>query len=159
YLFDPKNDAEVYEEFACVWLELRHFEPDRLAAFFPAADPVAVEGVLAGDLDSDALFRTTRPEGAFDPAQEAEEPPEPPLLPEGADASAPGELRSRADELARRGNLVRAAVLRHKAIRGAPPTQAGALRGAARSEIDQLTDRLERALHFPARDREDWQRC
>src|SRR5262245_60299216 len=45
-LFDPNDDAEVYEEFACVWLELRHFDPHRQHAFFPAADPEAVDALL-----------------------------------------------------------------------------------------------------------------
>jgi hypothetical protein len=71
----------------------------------------------------------------------------------------PGALRSRAERVSRRGNLVRAAILRYKALRLAPPTQAGSLRGAARREIEHLVARLERALHFPTRDRADWLRC
>src|SRR5262249_13641835 len=51
-LFDPDDPAEVYKEFAAVYLELRHFDPHRLAQFFPAIlDTDDVDGLFAADLD------------------------------------------------------------------------------------------------------------
>ncbi|MFO0845965.1 MAG: hypothetical protein U0797_26885 [Gemmataceae bacterium] len=71
----------------------------------------------------------------------------------------PASLRQRAEDAGRRGNQVRAALLRLKAARTAPPTQAGSLRGPARLEIDKLAERLQKALRFPERERDDWSRC
>src|SRR5262245_50483749 len=47
-LFDPDDDAEVYEEFACVWMELKHFEPHRLQDYFPAVLTPAGVGAVFG---------------------------------------------------------------------------------------------------------------
>jgi hypothetical protein len=161
-LFDPDDDHEVYCEFAAVYLELRRFEPERLEQFFPTIlEPDAVDAVLAGDVDAAAILARTRPAGApgpvLPPAQHVR--PAAPEVP-GTDSGPPGVLRLRAEDVARKGNQVRAAILRYKALAaGAPPTQAGSLRGAARGDIDLLVVRLERALRFPAADRADWARC
>ena len=58
----------MFEEFVCLFLELRFFDPERLLAYFPAvADPGAVGAMLVADVNADALFTSTRPEGAADP--------------------------------------------------------------------------------------------
>lgn len=159
-VFDGAGPAAVYEEFAAVFLELRHFDPRHLPYFFPAAeDLAAVEGVFALDLDADDLLQRTRPEGAADPATPP--PPPPPVAEpeEATETDPPAALRSRAEDASRRGNQVRAALLRLKAARQVPPTQAGSLRGPARLEIAKLAGRLQKALRFPERERDDWSRC
>ncbi len=159
-LFDPGDDSEVYREFAAVYLELRHFEPHRVAQFFPTIlDFSRVDAVLAGDVDAEALLARTRPTGAAEAAAPPAPPEAAPAPPPAVETAAPGALRAWADDMARRGNLARAAILRYKALRLAPPTQAGGLRGAARHEVEQLVCRLERALHLPAGDRGDWTSC
>ncbi len=171
YLLTPPADARcgsfwtggpaaVYEEFAAVYLELLHFDPRRRRQFFPAiVDHDAVEAVLSEDVDSQELFRQTRLHGADDPEQAHAAPPaeveeqqpadEPPTEP-------PGRLLARADLAAQRGNQVRAAILRQRAVPLAPPSQAGPLRAAARRDIQGLVVRLQRALQFPASEQEKW---
>ena len=162
-LFAPTDDGEVYREFAAEYLELRHFEPQRVGQFFPTIlGPGAVDAVLADDVDAVGLLEQTRPAGAVGPLlpQHEQKPPPPAEAPEGTVSGPPGALLVRAEQMTRRGNLARAAILRYKALRGgAPATQAGRLRGAARQDVEQLVARLERALHFPAADRADWTRC
>jgi hypothetical protein len=162
HLFKPADDREVYREFVAVYLELRHFEPHRLGQFFPTIlDTASVDTVLAEDVDATALLAQTRLPGAVGPELP---PPVSETVPIEQDAGTtsgpPGALRLRAEDAARRGNCVRSAILLYKALRsGAPPTQAGSLRGAARGEIEQLVSRLGRALQFPHGERNDWARC
>src|SRR5207253_793745 len=135
----------------------------RLGQFFPAiTDHAAALAVLAEDVDGEDLFRRTRPPGAFDP-----EHVRPPGEPEPADlpgedvpeTASPGWLRNLADTAARRGNQVRAAILRQRAVPLSPVSQRGGLRGAARNAIDRLVARLQRALSFSAGEQPDWSRC
>ena len=71
-LFAPDDPAAVYEEFAAVFLELRHFEPKRVDDYFPAlVDADDVAKLLSEDVDSEEIFRQTRLDGAPDPAEEA----------------------------------------------------------------------------------------
>jgi len=55
--------AEVYEEFAAVYLELYHFDPDHLPATFPTLkdDVDRVLKLLALDVDAGDLYRRTCP--------------------------------------------------------------------------------------------------
>jgi hypothetical protein len=157
----PGDLAAVYEEFAAVYLELKFFDPHRREQFFPGADFAAVEEVLAGDIDGEELFLRTRPRGALDPAHVR---PEPEPVPDESsfdspEKAPPGWLRSRAELAARRGNQVRAAILRYRAIPLSPPGQAGGLRAGARLDIEALVNRLHRALDFPAAEKPDWTRC
>src|SRR5262245_47466738 len=144
YLFPGADTAAVYEEFAAVYLELRAFDPHHLPYFFPAAeDREAIDRVLARDLDAEEILRSTRPEGAGEPEGPPPEPPEPPEEgpPAAPESAAPGELRARAEAVSRRGNQVRAAILRVQASRRVPPSQAGSLRGPARREMELLAAR------------------
>src|ERR671933_667495 len=53
-LLPPADAAGVYEEFAATYLELRCFEPERLAQTFPGlTDRAAVDALLAEDVDAD----------------------------------------------------------------------------------------------------------
>src|SRR5206468_3393973 len=64
FLLPPGDDATTYEEFAALYLELRHFAPDKLPRYFPDLDAAAAERVLAEDVDAEALLRATRLPGA-----------------------------------------------------------------------------------------------
>ncbi|MFO0925712.1 MAG: hypothetical protein U0736_01585 [Gemmataceae bacterium] len=150
YLFDPAGPAEVYEEFAAVYLELRHFDPARLAYFFPGlTDPAAVDALLRADVDADTALAQTRPDGSDDAAS-----PPVPLACEMDETGPTEELApqrtaeplGRAAEVARRGNQVRAAILYGKA----------AQRPAARLEVERLADRLAAALDHPADGAREW---
>ncbi len=114
-LLPPGDLAEVYSEFAALYLELRHFEPHRLPLFFPLARVELIDAVLAEDVDAEALLSRTRLEGAdcaagneradgCPPAARAEGP-----FGEG-DAAAFDRLLAAAARSRRRGNLVRAAL-------------------------------------------------
>ena len=135
-------------------MELLHFDPHRRRQFFPAIiDFDAVEAVLAEDIDSGDIFRRTRLPGAIDPEhiQPAAEPEvkEQPWD-DAPETAPPGRLRARADLASRRGNQVRAAILRWRAVSISPPSQAGNLRGAARQDIERLVGRLRRRPALPS---------
>lgn len=138
-LLPPADDRTAYVEFAAVYLELRHFAPERLTHYFPALlDRARVEALLAEDVDAGALFSATRPPAAPDPESVAgthhdAEPlaqAAPPPPPEAAEA-----LRAEARAVEAQGNVARAASLRVRA--------AGAVVG---TELDRLVERLQRAL-------------
>jgi hypothetical protein len=158
-LLPPGDDRTVYTEFAAFALELRFFDPVRLHDCFPAiADWKDVNALLAEDVDAEPLFAATRPQGAPEPEDAQPEQGEEADDDEGApaDASAApaaaapaGEaalrLRAEADEAARSGNLVRAALLRAQAAEPAGPE---ALAAAAHAELNLLTGRLRDALQL-----------
>lgn len=159
-LFDPDDDAEVYEEFVCVWLDAKHFDPSRLGDYFPAAlDRAAVDAVFAGDVDAAALLAATRPPGSADALAAPPRPETPPPPDEAQDDSGPKTLAMRADARAAGGNLVRALLLRQRALDRATATARGPLRVALGQEMALLAARLERALRFGESQREDWARC
>jgi hypothetical protein len=162
----PGDLRAAYEEFAAVFLELRFFDPRRLKYCFPSiASFEEVGNVLAEDVDAEALFAATRPEGAPDPKkpddrageavnQTASVPlPPPPPVP---DERAYQRLLARAEDAAARGNAVRAAILRQSAIRVAAPDQIEGATAAAREAVEQLLGRLQKALDFPATEVEPW---
>lgn len=161
-LFAPDDDSAVFIEFAAVYLELRHFDPRRLGQFFPALlDLAAVDRMLDLDVESEALLRRTRIEGAPDPAEilPKDVPPPSELPPVEMTTSAPGSIRVRAEKVSRQGNQVRAALLLERAIPVSPAPQAGVLRAGARSELETLSTRLQRALQFPPEERAAWTKC
>jgi hypothetical protein len=159
----PGGPGGAYEEFAAVYLELLYFDPHRRKQFFPAAVSFeSVDAVLNSDIDSADLFRRTRPHGAWDPNEEfAPEELEPlqEIARDEPERSPPGWLRWRADQASRRGNQVRAAVLRQRAVPLVPASQSGALRAAARVQIEKLVGRLQGALLLSPGEQADWQRC
>jgi hypothetical protein len=160
----PGGPGGVYEEFAAVYLELLHFDPHRRKHYFPAVIRFDdLEAVFSADLDSADILSRTRPSGAFDPEQ-AFTPEEPEPEQEIADddqpeRAPPGWLRWRSELAAKRGNQVRAAVLRQRAVPLVPVSQGGSLRAAARVEIDKLVSRLQQALRLSPGEQADWQRC
>jgi hypothetical protein len=168
-LLPPADAAGVYEEFAAVYLELRCFEPERLAQTFPGlTDRAAVDALLAEDVDAGGLLARSRPAGAPDPgagpgpgrAEEDEAPAfeEPPPGPPPGDPTRDA-LLAKAEKASGRGNNVRAALLSQRAARGAGGGEAKEVRRAARSELARLVGRLRKALEFPAEEVPAWEKA
>ncbi|WP_406696140.1 hypothetical protein V5E97_34620 [Singulisphaera sp. Ch08] len=170
------DDRSVLIEFGAYYLELRRFAPGLIAHTFPAIeDPMAVDSLLAELVDDEALYQATRLEGAVDPVIE--------LIPGSSEDEVEGEddgtfdteprddwpveqatgasrrLLDRADAIAIRGNLVRAAILRTEAARRTTPELAESVQAEARSELERLARRLQRALTFDDSEAERWRRA
>jgi hypothetical protein len=136
-----------YSEFAALYLELRHFAPRVLPAYFPTMEDLeATDAVLAQDVDAAELFTATRLPGAPAPAElDAPEqltdsqPPAPAVPGEGPpDSRAVQRLLDKAASAAAHGNVVRAAI-NH--------TRAGAEAGA---DLDALAARFSQGLALEA---------
>ena len=168
FLLHSHNTRSIYEEFAAVFLELYCFAPHRLPAYFPAiSDLAAVHRVLDAEVDAAGLFAATRLAGAPDPAPaslQAEggdartdwEKPPPPTPP---DEAAHTRRMLAAAGAEKRGNLVRAALLREQAQRLAPPEQAPATRAGVAAVLERLAARLQGALAFPDSEAAAWRRA
>jgi hypothetical protein len=168
FLLPPAGPAEVYEEFAALYLELRHFARDQLPVWFPdVTDFGRVDDLLAEDVNGEDIFAATRLGGAPEPAvlpppeeeEEAEAPP--PDEAEAPPAEVPVEgpatrLSAKADRAAARGNRVRAAILRQCVAQAAPPDQRPAQLAAARHELDLLLLRFQAALQLPQEEIAGW---
>jgi hypothetical protein len=159
------NVRSSYEEFVAVFLELRCFAPHRLPYYFPAiGDPEAVFRALDLDLDATALLAATRLAGAPDPS------PRSPRTEDGAgwteasesapssrpDGAAYARLTRRAENAEKRGNLVRAVLLRQKAVRVAATEEAA--RADVAALVERMTARLQAALGFPENEAVVWRR-
>ena len=163
YLFEGDGLVAIWTEFAAVFLELYHFAPRRIAQFFPAIeDPKRVYDDLTQDFDAEKAFHDTRLAGAdlpeVDGEQQAVEEAAA-FVDRDSTSTAPGILRLRAEQVARKGNLVRAALSRLRAIERLPASQAGVLRGEARGDIKALVDRLQAALRFAPAEKDEWVGC
>ncbi len=168
-LLPPRDDRAAYIEFAALYLELRYFARTLLPRYFPALQQLdCIDGLLADDVDAESLFRRTRLEGAEDPVpptpevvaphEERHAPPAP--LPV---AATPSETRyrregERATRLEAVGNLVKAAILRARALAVAPPEWRGEATAAVESDLDQLAERLRTALDLDAGQAREWRR-
>ena len=155
FLPASNNVRSSYEEFAAVFLELRCFAPHRLPYYFPAiSHPEAVFRTLDLDLDATTLLTATRLPGAPDPAPmsvrtadgdgrtDANETLAPP------DDAAYRRLTKQSENAEKRGNLVRAALLRQKA----GPAAASDLVAL----VEGMTARLQAALGFPEKEAGVW---
>ncbi len=176
FLLPPGDTATIYEEFAAVYLELRYFASPMLSLYFPAClDREKVEAVWAEDVDAEALFAATRPEGCetgepaalaaglmpHHPAANAAGSPVQVAHPAGS-PDAPRAYRRllhRADKANARGNLVRAAIFRTRAVALAPSGQVGPTRAAASREMEQFGHRLQKALGYLDDVADDWRRA
>jgi hypothetical protein len=169
FLLPPRDEATVYVEFAAVFLELHHFAPSLLTRYFPAlADHEAAGQVVAQDVDGAALFRSTRPARADVPSDVAtvetgEDLP-------GADSSMehaglaswfPSEHEFRrmlrlGDSAAKVGNTVRSLIYHARALQHAAGETVAKTRIAMRAGLDQLLQRLQRALEIPQEQIGQW---
>ena len=170
FLLHSEDDAEVYVEFASVYLELRHFVPSLLATYFPAlAHLAAIDEILAQDVDSPRLFAESRLPGAPDPEDDTggHEWDDAPLVEGvGGEAATGGEvsdagekfrrLLRRAEKAGSVGNLVGALIFQTRALRCAPQDWLGRTQAALRTTLSHLLQRLQRALEIPQEQREAW---
>jgi len=174
YLLPPHTELGVYLEFAAVYLELRYFVPGFLRNYFPGIqDFHRIDALLAQDVNGEALLTATRPPGAPDPSIVAEVPAEerveslddsqplvrPARVPARERSNRAAEaLNALAEQVARQGNLVRAAILRTRASRSARTDLSVALREQARGDMARLVVRLQAALSFSDKEADEWTR-
>ncbi|MCS7044829.1 MAG: hypothetical protein NZO58_00580, partial [Gemmataceae bacterium] len=163
YLVPPRDDATAYEEFAALFLELRHFRPAMLAHFFPGLDdPERIDRVLRQDVDAAALLLAARLPGAPEPAtleasrNEAAVPAEVDGTFSMISPAAATALLMRAERALAKGNSVRAALLRQSASHTEAADVAAAGSIGARDAIARLVDRLASALGWDHTARGAW---
>jgi hypothetical protein len=152
YLPPHATEAQVYVEFAAVYLELRYFAANLLPVYFPALrDGGRIDALLARDVDADALFARTRLAGAPDPVALADTASDEPN-------DYYWKLVRRAEKADKAGNTVRAAVLHTTAARVAPGPQTLSTRQDAQDDLWRLTRRLQAALRFGDDEAREWQK-
>jgi hypothetical protein len=159
-LLPPGDLAKVYEEFAALYLELRHFEPRLLPLYFPLARFQEIDDVLALDVDAHSLYARTRLEGAAEVASK-----EGPLLGGGPSAAnndatpnpqAFARLNAAAGQSRQRGNFVRAALRFERAARVGDALQKARARAEAREQLELLAKGLHKVLDAPATEMPLW---
>jgi hypothetical protein len=175
YLLPPRDNPEVYTEFAALYQELRAFSPALVAHVFPALeDPDAIDDLLVEDVDTAALLARSRLAGAPDP--HALEAPahgadSEALLAAAAAAARPPRRGARAarrlfrwlivhaERSSARGNVVRAAIDRARAGLLVGPVLAVQAGVGARNELHRLVDRLQAALGLADADADEWRQA
>ncbi len=164
YLPPDHTRTMGFVEFAAVYLELNHFQPDWIPAYFPGLDQFeTVNEILKRYVDGGRLVDQTRVEGA----------PESPLTKQSADPDQTPNwwddddnkprgpqsyhtLGERARKSSSRGNNARAARLWLQAAYHSPSLLAGDAVVNARREVEQLTRRLQAALRFDDARADEW---
>ncbi|MGH7170281.1 MAG: hypothetical protein ACRELG_08410, partial [Gemmataceae bacterium] len=173
FLLPPGDAGTTYEEFAAVYLELRYFAPRLLPLYFPACSrPETIDATLAEDVDAAGLFAATRLQGAAEPvpvpSSQGERVASAPCYVEEQGADVPRSpdaprayrrLLERADKASARGNMVRAAIFRMRAVRLAPSSQANLTRAAASREMEHFSRRLQNALGNSDEAAADWRQA
>ncbi|MGE3808465.1 MAG: hypothetical protein AB7K24_27695 [Gemmataceae bacterium] len=150
YLLPPREDVQVYVEFAAVYLELRYFRSNLRATYFPAlSDFEAIDRLLAQDIDADEVFTRTRLAGAPDPVVRTDT---------SSDESNDyyWRLIATADRAVQDDDIVRAAILRTRAARVAPAALAPQTREDAFHHLEVLTKHLQDTLHFTDDEAGEW---
>ncbi len=167
YLVPDFTRADVYIEFAAVFLELTAFSPDWLGDWFPSlADPARIRELVIEDVDADRLLATCRPRGAPDLVAVAgvaaplagqawdELVHTPPARPR-PDRVVRARLL-KAERYAARGNAVRAARIALEARDIAAGPLIDEARDFAERQVDSLARRLVAALELAEADVNDW---
>lgn len=145
FLLPPRDDSNVFDEFAAVYLELKYFDPALLSSYFPAVENLAlIDQVLALDLNAEHIFLETRPSGALWPAPDSKNPSVAPAqtgdaIPEPVERR--GVLIRWAQRAQRLGNDVRAAITFQRARDSK----------SARTALNQLAGRLRDAMPTKSR--------
>lgn len=169
FLLPPADNVTTYCEFVAVMTELRHFLPLALVRYFPTINDFdRVERIVAQDVDGEALLAASRPDGCPTEPPAPLKWPDPPA--ETLPAAAPksplttdpreaglryAQLMRRSDKLAAMGNMARAALVRTKAAANfATDDKTELTHTAARRAVEQLADRLIKALDIEEGDRE-----
>ncbi len=156
HLLLADDDASVYEELVCVYLELKAFDPARLAYTFPSCDPAAAEAVFSRDIDAAKLLEACRPAGAERFTAEPEEPPPDALNDRQSSPGEAGPLQLQAAAAVAVGNTVRAALLLQRAAGVAPSVLRAGLLDDAGARIDTLVGRLIKGMRLPEADAPRW---
>jgi hypothetical protein len=151
--------AATFRMFAAVYLDLATFDPHAIEHTFPSLPAEAADRALRAAFDVPALLARTRPEGAAEPHREpppdehweADHAPPPPPAPD----EPPGGLLGRAAEAERKGNNVRAAILRTQAA-AAPGADREATQAAARAAVGRLVDALGQVFAWDHPTRQEW---
>jgi hypothetical protein len=164
YLLDDQNLSAVYAEFVAVYSTTRRFFASQTSHYFPCLQSLEqIDRIVAEDLDVEAIFHATRLPGAPDPskldtlrvdgpcddesARETVVAPGPPPPPAGQ----VDRLLAAAAAMEKRGNMVRAAILRTRASAGTDLPPAG-----EPETLHGLCLRLQTALELADPEREEW---
>jgi len=162
FLLPRVSNVSIYVEFAAVFLELRYFAPDVLASYFPSLDDFdRIEGILAQDVDADAVLQSTaelEADESFGTNDWSRDRGRPKVSERRGPRSerAFQRLLRDAAAAAARGNDVRAAIRHARAADSSElrfSEQAAAL---ASDDVDRLAKRLRKALSLDERVTEAW---
>jgi hypothetical protein len=160
FLLPPRNDQNVYEEFAALFFEFKYFAPNALPRYFPTLQDLdAQAAVLGQDVDAQWLYITTRPVNAPDPAddsiagdQELEIgdaetlPSSAPRRKEPPSEAKYRKLMRKAQRPDAMGNVVGAAIYRVQALHCAPQEMASRTINVLKGDVNRLIVRLQTAL-------------
>jgi hypothetical protein len=150
YLLGNAGPRDLYIEFAAVFLELRYFAANLLPGYFPGiGDLTRIERMLALDVEAETLHRQTRLAGA----------PEVTVPLDTTSDEAHEFFRALvadSDAESRRGNLVKAAILRTQATRVAPGDRFAGTHAEAMQFLQQLLGRLRVALELSDEEAAEW---
>jgi hypothetical protein len=167
HLLPPYDARTAFEEFAALYLELRHFAPALLRVTFPGIDDLdAVDELLGEDLDAGPLVTEGRPAGVVLP-----EPASTPRAPSTGPRSMPAliaaldaapakppshaafkRLLKAAERERRRGNHVGAALRAARAACIEDRAEQRLADAARRADLAALAERLEQAVSAGAAD-------
>src|SRR5262249_10331517 len=114
----PSADEHIlFREFAALFLELRYFAREQVADYFPGfLHPEEVARFLEQRFAANALFQSTRPEGALEPAQlRQSDAHSVPIASAPASVADATNWTARARQASAQGNDVRAAILYRRA--------------------------------------------
>jgi len=152
-----------YRAFAAVYLATATFHQHRLEALFPSLPHGnEVKLVLEADFDAAELLARARPAGAATPDRELEpderwetaDPITPPPMELSAEES--GGLLGQALEAERKGNNVRAAILRTQVAGTTPGKTRKQILAGARSSLGKLVDSLGEMFSWDHHTRQEW---
>lgn len=163
-LLPPAGDLEVYCEFVSVALELKYFAPADRPFFFPGIrDWDVIDSLISEEVPHEELYRATRPAGAAESIATDDIEPEPVATdissPDARDLPPPPKYwtwQTEAETEARRGNHVKAAILRMQAAEVAGGLKRTEAREAAELELRRLCDRLQSLWRHSGERSDDW---
>lgn len=159
------NDIGRYRAFAAVYLDLATFDSHVSEDYFPSLPHGhAVSRALGEDVDATALLAATRPAGAADPHRE----PGPDerwlandtrtIGPPAPRAALSG-LLGDAQEAERKGNNVRAAILRTQVAATLTGHQKEQAIGGAHAALSKLVDALAEIFDWDDDTRQEWRQA
>jgi hypothetical protein len=149
-LLPPPEDLHVYIEFVAFYLELRYFRNNLVSTYFPAiSDFSRIDELIARDVDGDTLFARTRLPGARDPVVRTDN-----SYDESHDYY--WRMLRNAERIGKTGDTVRAAIIRTRAARIAPPLMAQETHAEALRDLRKLTLQLQEAVQFPPEEVPEW---